>query len=126
MVHKITKAQNIQFQLMKNASFNEFNGDNVVALLKDNKDLWDSVVMQRTGCYEDKLTMDLIHLRDMETGFTNVDTVFIKATKGQEQKLYNLAKTSFKADEVDWLPSDEVSRRMGGPADSKVLRVWWD
>jgi hypothetical protein len=125
-MHKITKSQKIQFDLMKNASFNYFDGEKIVGLLKENPDFWDGVVMGRTSCLDGEIYSDLIHLRDIQEGFTNVDTVFITATKGRETDLERLVKKSFKADEVGWLDDDEANRRLGGGVKNKVLRVWWD
>lgn len=127
MVHKWKRSQEIQFSIMRNASFNKFDGDKVVELLKNKPDLWEGVVMTSgVTCYKGNLWSDLIHLRDIDQGFTNIDTVFIKAKRGQEAKLENFVKNNFKADEIRWLGKEEKSKRMGGLVENNVLRVWWD
>lgn len=117
--------QDIQFQLMEEASFNGFNGKQVVRDLKAHPELWQGVVMDRAGyggC------ISLIKLRDISENYWNVDTVYILAKKGKENELYDLAET-WNADEIDWIPDKEAQRALGswGPSKEKqLLRVWWD
>ena len=96
-MEKINKTQKLVFELMKKATFNEFDGKKVVKDLIENRDLWRAVVMDREGYSpynESLLVIDLIKLRDLEADVYNVDTVFILPADGDEvmRKLETLAK----------------------------------
>ena len=139
----INKIQKLQFELMKEASFNDFNGEKVVKDLEAHEDLWDGVVMDREGFVSKSdipgngpfsmgSSIDLIKLRDIGSECWNVDTVYIlpsdHATEEDLEKLELLAK-SWSADEVDWIEGKEAQHKLGcGGAGnpSKILRVWWD
>jgi len=108
--------QDLQFKLMKSASFNSFNGEQVVEDLLAHENLWKGAIMDRAGYNQE---IDFIKLRDIEEGEWNVDTLYIKSSHIDDEKLELLAKT-WEADEVAW---EEVD--LGGPRE-KVLRVWWD
>jgi len=132
LVKEINEIQELQFRLMRKASFNLFDGDKVVDSLIEHKDLWKGVVMARAGYNAPEArdfseAIDLICLRDIESNIWNVDTVYILPEPGKEKELYKLAKT-WDADEVNWL-SSKVSQRflgVGGDENLKILRVWWD
>ena len=114
---EICKVQSMMFELMKLASFNSFDGEQVVRDLIDNRDLWQGVVMDREG---------LIKLRDIQSNDWNVDTLYITTTGVNDVKLEELAE-DWSADEVEYLTPDEASHELGQwPAPSKVLRIWWD
>jgi len=129
----MNKVQELQFELMKEATFNNFDGEKVVESLKEHKDLWKGVIMDRagyTGMNPKPIEpcIDLIKLRDIGGGYWNVDTLFILPSGKDDEKLKLLAE-SWDADEVDWLEGKEVSHAFGqaGPnAQKKLLRVWWD
>lgn len=113
--------QGLEFELIKKASFNEFDGVVVVEDLKKHKDLWRGVVMDRGsyGCYEDG--MNLIKLRDIEDDCWNVDTLYILAVDTKTEELKKLAE-KWEADEVSYMKEPYL----GGGKYTKVLRVWWD
>ncbi len=115
------KIQELQFELMKLASFNEFDGDMVVESLKSHEELWRGVIMDRAGfnspdAKDYSEAIDLIKLRDIEDEYWNIDTIYIKPVEGKEKELEELAK-SWGADEVDWIEKTDAG---------KVLRVWFD
>jgi len=131
-MEKINKTQKLVFELMKKATFNEFDGKKVVKDLIENRDLWRAVVMDREAYSpynESLLVIDLIKLRDLEADVYNVDTVFILPADGDEvmRKLETLAK-SWNADEIDWITGKEANRCLGigGFKGEKILRIWWD
>ena len=131
-MEKINKTQKLVFELMKRATFNEFNGKKVVKDLIENKDLWRSVVMDREAYSpynESELVINLIKLRDLEQDVYNVDTVFILPAEGDEvmRKLEKLAQ-NWNADEIVWITGREANRCLGigGFKDKKILRIWWD
>lgn len=128
--------QELQFELIKKSSFNDFNGDLVVKSLQENKDLWQGVIMDRAGyCLHSDIfgnarentggeKISLIKLRDIKDGYWNVDTLYILAKEGKEKELEQLAKT-WSADEVDYYSKEESTEKLGGGR-GLVLRVWWD
>lgn len=119
----INKVQQLNFELMKEASFNFFNGWQVTKDLEDHKDLWRGAIMTRMN--------DLITLRDIENSSYNVDTLFILASETNKDKLELLAKT-WNADEVDWIEGGEACNLLGswskelGEKRKVILRIWWD
>lgn len=126
--------QELQFELMKLASFNEFNGEQVVADLKAHPELWKGALMDRAGFsrtgekYE--AIINLIKLRDLPD-YWNVDTLFITPVKGKEDELETLAK-NWGADEVDYLGGEECANKLGSWSQEtrtnqkQILRIWWD
>lgn len=127
--------QEIQFELMKIASFNNFDGDLVVEDLKDNPDLWIGAVMDRAGYSRTdekyKPVISLLKLRDMSLGYWNVDTLFITPKEGKEDELFELA-SDWKADEVGWIGEEDACIALGSYSPEartnkkQILRVWWD
>ena len=119
----ISEVQELQFALMRKATFNEFNGDHVVDSLLAHRDLWEGAVMDRADYYyrggegDHAEPVDLIKLRDIAAGYWNVNTVYLLAATGQEDKLELLVRREWYADEIDWMHNTHVG---------KYLRVWWD
>jgi len=116
----ISGAQELVFEMMKKASFNEFDGEKVVESLKGKRYLWKNAWMGRTGGWA-----DLVVLRDLHEDHINIDELFIIASEGKVMELKALAGT-WKADEVGWLSKEETQRQLGTGDRLKVLRVWWD
>lgn len=114
--------QDLWLSLIKEASFNDFNGKKVVADLKANVNLWKAVIMDRDN---------LVKLRDLQDGYWNVDTLYITPQLGKEQKLYDLAK-KWGADSQKWLGGDEACGELGSYSrglsknQNQVLVLWWD
>ena len=63
----INHVQALQFELMKAASFNSFDGEAIVKSLLAHRELWTAAVMTRFR--------DIIYLRDMPDNLWNVDTL---------------------------------------------------
>ena len=132
----MNRAQELQLELIKLASFNNLDGEQVVKDLLDNKDLWNGVIIGRdSGAVIDKVEvkdslfisagMDLIALRDIKSGY-NVDTIYIDTVPGKENKLELLIRRNWLADEIDWLEDKQVFNQLGTSAKHSILRVWWD
>ena len=126
----IGEAQRLNLRLMEIASFNSFDGQSVVRSLLKNRDLWQSVVMDRDSNYSPGYC-DLIKLRDLgnETRervgeYWNVDTLYILVEAGKATKLRKLT-SKWAADHVEWIANSNRHLGSGGSYD-KVLRVWWD
>jgi hypothetical protein len=130
-MEEINEIQEINLKLMEKASFNSFNGKLVVAELLKNKDLWEAVVMDREFCEKAEaesylIGCDLIKLRDLSSGYWNVDTLFILSS-GKDDRLLKAVAKGLDADEVDWVKRDKAEKMLGCyPAKKKILRVWWD
>lgn len=128
----MNKIQELNLELIKNASFNDFDGEKVVKDLLANKELWRGVVMDR-GAYRALSNGEkglepvcLIKLRDIEDGYWNVDTLYILPVAGKEKELEMLAKT-WAADEVDYLGEAQSGSLLGGSMKpANILRIWWD
>ena len=134
MVDEINEVQQLQFELMKKASFNFFDGEKVVKDLIVNKNLWKGAVIGRSQCAFDesdlhKELIDLICLRDIANGLWNVDTVYILVEEGHENELEKLANT-WKADEIWWMEDKTAQKCLGiGTREDyskKILCIWWD
>jgi len=118
------EVQDIQLRLMEFASFNNFDGDQVVQDLKANRDLWRAALMNSPN--------SLVTLAELEYGDAwNADTLFITPEPGQEDALDLLTK-GWKADEVQWIGGEEACRLLGEYSPERrsnlrqILRVWWD
>jgi len=136
---KTERIQALNLELMQIASFNDFDGEQVVKDLKANRDLWRGAVMDR-GAYSAAYQyskegmkahlepIDLIKLRDIQEGW-NVDTLYIRPVIGREKDLEMLART-WGADEVSWIAPEKAQTLLGGTLDKVgdfgILRVWWD
>jgi hypothetical protein len=135
----INPIQELNLKLIRQASFNGFDGPMVVDSLLAHKDLWRAVIIDREGFVSFKedgpnfsSAIDLIKLRDLESGYWNVDTLFILPVKGKEAELELLARDWY-ADEVDWYGGNEVAGAALGSYNKEtaknprvILRVWWD
>jgi hypothetical protein len=138
MPKKITKAQRIHFDRLKSGSFNRFNGELVVASLKENKLLWDSFVFGRTGRYG---IGELIELRDLSSNFINADEILIITDKKRWSKLYPVIQQwhpkeigyTSGDDQVWGTPAYQTGKEIGDamgcspmPPDLLLVRIWWD
>jgi len=152
---KITKVQRLLLDLMRMATFNEYNGDAVVESLLSHRDLWIAVMIDREGYRAQYLIgeqrekrekgeeiglpispIDTIKLRDVSEGYWNVDTVLILPEPGKEDSLELLVRREWNADEIDWYePLDAgliihgdlaFGKPMVTTKVDRMLRVWWD
>lgn len=127
---ELNVVQMLQFELMRKASFNNYDGNFVVDDLLAHSDLWEGVVMDRADYYYSSAAseqdearrarhqepVDLIKLRDIGEGYWNVDTVYLVPAEGKRKELEALAR-NWGADEVDWMRNTHVG---------EYLRVWFD
>ena len=65
--------QKLQLELLRSTSFNEFDGAVVAKDLEENPDRWDAFLFTRIARFD-----ALVPLRDLETGFYNVDRIYVK------------------------------------------------
>jgi hypothetical protein len=127
--------QEIQFELMRRASFNAFDGSRVIASLRRHADLWEAVLMDNRPYWQkDRYQLPpgwLIKLRDLGGDCWNVDTLFILAPNTESAK-----KLAEAIKEEDWggmtkVYGDEnraeIERTLGsGPDQRAIVTVWWD
>jgi hypothetical protein len=67
---------------------------------------------------------DLIRLRDLPGGFWNADTLFIRCSGVDDERLQRLASDEWHG-EVEIIPGDEARDR-GIGIGRDVMTVWWD
>lgn len=122
---EISAMQEMEFDRIMRSSFNDFDGPAVVQLLRQRRDLWEGVVMDRAGYVSVPegtsigyaSAIDLIKLRDIGANYWNVDTLFITPAVGKKSELEVYVRAHFGADEVDYFEDRNAGT---------VLRVWFD
>jgi hypothetical protein len=135
----INKIQELQLELMKLSSFNNFNGEQVVKDLIENKNKW-------IGCIWGRFVFfDLLPLRDISQGIWNTDTLYI-LTQKENIKFFEEKAKEWQADEFGWV--EEIKNEKGNTkyifhgifegnekfyirfgsclGELIVIRIWWD
>lgn len=103
--------QDLQLELMRHSSFNNFDGERVANDLAANKHLWVGALM-RMECGDD------ITLRDLPDD-NNVDTLYITCRNATSASvLIALAEQSWDADEAGHWDRVHVGKH--------TIRIWWD
>lgn len=118
---RFSRTQELQFELIKQASHNSFDGEWVVDTLKANPDIWDAAMI---GNFE--TSNFLTPLRDMRQGFFNADTLAILTTKDREPFVEEMIQM-WEPDEVRWLTNKQTAKALGEshPRDKRVVLAWW-
>lgn len=137
MTEEINEAQEIQFRRIEMGSFNNFDGEEIVKSLKENKDLWTSFVFGRFKYW------GLIELRDLSSGYINADTIMMLAPLENVSKIEALAK-KWHANEFgyNYMEGNKMSSKgisacrddrelfhsLGSllGEDTALIRLWWD
>ena len=126
--------QDIQLELIRRSSFNDFDGEQVCELLHRHRDLWRAVIFDQPGVpnYSRPGTLPtsgLIKLRDLEDNIWNVDKLFILThTPDGARQL----ATVFEQETLGAMPrvyedTDEIDRALGSFGDQYgLLTAWWD
>ena len=126
--------QEIQLELIRRTSYNDFDGQKVYKSLMRHHDLWQAVLLDRPGIanYAEPshlLMCGLIKLRDLDDNLWNADTLFI-LTRTREQ-----ARAMRKIiDEEGWggeallhENQQELDRALGtGRQEYGLVTIWWD
>lgn len=133
--HKINDIQALHLELIRGATFNNYDGDVVVGDLINNRKLWKACLMIRDiGCEfrhhippkVDYLNSDLIPLRDMPENYWNVDTLYVIVRKEKLKKFIKMTR-KWAVDDRIILKKEEAESRLGSyPTKDKVVRLWWD
>lgn len=131
----VSRTQKLQFMLMLESTFNNFDAITVVRDLLKARDLWTGALMMNGYPAIDstrtdlcRLSSDLLALRDLAPGLWNADTLFI-LTDMEKEPLWRPIVKTWKADEVRFLEDVESGQLLGslGPLENRqVLMVWWD
>ena len=116
----INRIQSLEFQMIRRASFNNFNGRDVVRDLLKHRRLWCGAVMD-TG------DGTLLTLRDIDQNVWNVDTLYVLPSGADNTALRRLARR-WRADGVDWVTGAKANQLLGeyGPGTRRILEIWWD
>jgi len=116
----ISEAQTIQLDIIARTNFNFFEGRKIADLLKENRRMWRAVLMP----------LDLISLRDMESGRWHADTLYIYPEDGYQFQLEELVREQFNADEIGWVGGSSAVDMLGTTEVEEksyvILEVWWD
>lgn len=120
MPEEITNAQHTQLELMRGASFNNFDGHKVVLDLLDHLDLWESALMDVSG----------YTLSDLPDDEFNVDTLMVRIPRNKIKGFLKIAK-AWKADVCEpaiFDLEDQRTWRFGASdmAPFAIYRLWWD
>lgn len=127
--------QEIQLELMRRRSFNEFDGPKVVASLERHRDLWIAAYMDRFGLHHAEHPdwfpfSSLIQLRDLRYNHWNVDTlVVLTETVEHARRLADIARQEdWRADELIVQENEEeLGMALGiSPCPYRMLTAWWD
>ncbi|MEV6277675.1 hypothetical protein [Nocardia sp. NPDC051832] len=127
--------QEIQLELIRRSSFNNFDGELVAGSLERHRDLWLAVYIDRFGLAHEEhrdwfASGSLIKLRDLRGDLWNVDTlVVLTEDLDKAKELARVAETDkWQADEVAVQDNvEELSFALGcGHTRHRVLSVWWD
>src|SRR6266508_872569 len=99
----ISEAQTIQLDIIAHTNFNFFEGRKIADLLKENRRMWRAVLMP----------LDLISLRDMESGRWHADTLYMYPEDGYQFQLEELVRAQFNADEIGWIGGSSAADMLG-------------
>ena len=107
------------FQLMKAASFNNFDGDLVADNLMSWRERWDGVI------FTDDNQGNGLTLRDIEHNYWHADTMYIKTTSVYADALLADIALNWNASDAEIISSPKEFL-MEFEGDLAVIRVWWD
>jgi hypothetical protein len=132
---KDASIQALNLELIRRASFNEFDGPRVADSLERHADLWLGAWMTRFGVHREEHpnwypAMSLIALRDLPRDHWNVDTLVILVEDVEKaRELAAIAEAeNWDADDVHVEEhEEEISMALGiSPANCWLLSLWWD
>lgn len=126
----INEIQKLNLELIKKASFNNFNGPHIAEQLLKHKDKWEAVLMDRCA-YSKKaqeVCIDLIKLRDITENHWNVDDLFVLCKPGKEAEIAALG-AEWGADRCeiwDVKKTQDVLGFWSAGDKRKIVDFWWD
>lgn len=118
----MNKIQTLIAELIKESSFNNFDGQECVDALLECKEMWKAFMW---GRFEHN---ELITLRDIDTNSFNADTLYLLVVPGKEEQLENFIRLNLDPDELEWEPKDKAGKLLGSwpQTERSLLRCWWD
>ena len=117
--------QTIQLELIRESSFNFFDGERVYRDLLERRPLWVAAVIDRG---DPPLRGGLIKLRDLADDHWNVDTLFVLARDERSaRELAELAEP-WEADNVCVHGPTTTGEALGTnkERDERLVTFWWD
>ena len=106
--------QELQLELIRRASFNDFDGDRVADDLLLHRELWSGALIDGLG---------LVKLRDLDQDVWNVDTLYVLSSGRDDESLEALART-WKPDALGWQEGDEAGSALGVFDGRRILVGW--
>lgn len=126
--------QEIQLELIRRTTFNDFDGQRVYDSLLKHRDLWLAVLLDRPGVpnYATPrrlLTSGLIKLRDLPDNLWNADQLFVLTeTRDQARQLAAIAEQEDWAGEIiPYENQEDIDYALGtGRREYGLFSIWWD
>ncbi|WP_194816053.1 hypothetical protein [Nocardia sp. XZ_19_385] len=126
--------QEIQLDLIRRSSFNNFDGPRVVASLQRHRELWVAACIDRLNDWAENPgwlpDMSLIKLRDLDSDSWNVDTLFILTSSPDtaHEMARVVCEEQWYADRIKvHTDPEEICSALGsGERNYGLLSVWWD
>lgn len=126
--------QDIQLELIRRTTFNDFYGERVCELLARHRGLWRAVLLDHPGVpnYKQRrhlLTSGLIKLRDLEDNIWNVDTLFVltHTVAGARELAAAFDESDLGGMPLVYEDMEETDMALGtGGEEHGILTVWWD
>lgn len=123
--------QDIQLELIRRRQFNAFDGQRVVDCLRQHRELWEAVMMDRLAISHPGTlpTLGLMKLRDLPQDDWNVDTLYILTPRREDAEriaeIFNMRQWGGMVDvHTQW---EEVDSALGGAKPGQaVVAIWWD
>jgi hypothetical protein len=93
--------------------------------------MWDAVVADRCAfstAVPVERVINLIKLRDLPSGYWNVDTLFILTDRYHLERLEAMIEQRWQASIIEVIETKEAEYWMECALglDTRLLRVWWD
>jgi hypothetical protein len=126
--------QEIQLELIRRTSFNDFNGERVCELLERHRERWRAVLLDRPGVpnYAEPARLligGLIKLRDLEDNIWNADTLFVltHTIKDAHELAVAFDQANMAAMPHVFEDMSAMDRALGtGRETYGILTLWWD
>jgi hypothetical protein len=126
--------QDIQLELIRRTSFNDFVGERIYASLLRHRSLWKAVLLDRTGVAnyaeaEFLLVGGLIKLRDLPRNTWNADELFILTpTPDDARALAQVAEDEgWGGEVVVYEDRKQTDAALGmGRIEYGLMSIWWD
>jgi len=116
----LTETQTAYFEILKAASFNDMNGQEIVNDLIQNPEIWERVIPSFTAC--DSQKEEFKHIEAF-TGNIYLDTIYIKTARQNIKRLEYFAR-KWKADNTQII-EDSLQLEKAGNGNI-IFQIWFD